>query len=404
MPRLTHHSRSSTARRGMYVLVGVAAFWLPLYLVLAPTGSSSPISSSRRPPPSRWCSPCVQCSLEASPIGGSGPGSAFIAFFFTGELLWLVFELVGAEPTPSPADACFVAAMLLMIVAILRGPGAGSWPRSARSLLDAAVLAAAVLSLGFALVVAPNAAGGVNAAIALALAYNALGVLALVPALALVLGSRRAPLPVALVAAALQTRSSATGSTPGSPRTTPTSPGMPWTCCGSRLCAVRACRPHVAAPPAARRRGARHDRPRPGARRHARGCRNADRVLARARPRDLDRRRACVCGRSDAAPLPPDGTGEPRDSRPAEGRDRRARVPGRHRLAHRAPQPRGRGQRAATARAFTGRARARARRPFAELRRARCDDRRRPPGACPRSPGGHHAGALGRLGVRPARP
>ena len=207
MPSLPYHSRSSTVSRGAYVLVGAAALWLPLYLVLAPTATLAADLLFQAP-----ATVAVVFAVRAMLARGIADRRFWawlapsLAFFFTGELLWAVFELAGAEPTPSPADACFVAGMLLLIVAMTRGLDAASWPRSARSLLDAGVLAAAVLSLGFALVVAPNAAGGINAAIALALAYNALGVLALVPALALVLGSRRAPLPVVLVVTALLTK------------------------------------------------------------------------------------------------------------------------------------------------------------------------------------------------------
>ena len=98
------------------------------------------------------------------------------------------------------------------------------------------------------------------------------------------------------------------------------------------------------------------------------------------------------------------GRGEPRDPRPAERRDRRARAAGRHRFAHRAAQPRGRGQRAAAARAVAGRDRARARRSVAELRRARRDDRDGGRAPVRARRGRHRAGALGRFGVRPARP
>ena len=207
MPNLSYDSSSSSFPRSAYVLVGVAALWLPLYLLLAPTGVVAADLLFQAP-----ATVALVFAVRAMLARGIAdrrfwawlaPG---VAFFFTGELLWAVFELVGAEPTPSPADACYVAGMLLLVVAMTRGAGAGSWPRSARSLLEASVLAAAVLTLGFALVVAPNATDGINAAVVVALAYNGLGVLALVPALALVLGSRAVPLPVVLAAAALVTK------------------------------------------------------------------------------------------------------------------------------------------------------------------------------------------------------
>ena len=207
MSRPPDQSSSPTVPRGAYVLVGVAALWLPLYLLLAPTGMVAANLLFQAP-----AAVALVFAVRAMLARGIADRRFWawlapsVAFFFTGELLWAVFELVGAEPTPSPADACYVVGMLLLVVAMTRGLGAGSWPRGARSLLDASVLAAAVLSLGFALVVAPNATDGINAAVVLALAYNGLGVLALVPAIALVLGSRRVPLPIVLVVVALLTK------------------------------------------------------------------------------------------------------------------------------------------------------------------------------------------------------
>jgi hypothetical protein len=115
----------------------------------------------------------------------------------TGDVLWAIFELIGVEPTPSPADACYLVGEALIVIALLRGMRAWSWLRSARALIDASVLAAAVLTIGFGVLVAPQVAGAIDAPLALALGYSGLGVLALVPALLLCLNRRGAPATVA---------------------------------------------------------------------------------------------------------------------------------------------------------------------------------------------------------------
>ena len=118
----------------------------------------------------------------------------------TGDILWALFELIGVEPTPSPADACYLVGELLIVIALLRGSRAWSWLRSARALIDASVLCAAVLTIGFGVLVAPQVAGEIDAPLALALGYSGLGVLALVPALLLCLNGRGVPLAILLVA------------------------------------------------------------------------------------------------------------------------------------------------------------------------------------------------------------
>jgi diguanylate cyclase (GGDEF)-like protein/PAS domain S-box-containing protein len=118
----------------------------------------------------------------------------------TGDILWALFELIGVEPTPSPADACYLVGEALIAFALLRGSRAWSWMRSARALIDASVLAAAVLTIGFGVLVAPQVAGEIDAPLALALGYSGLGVLAVVPALLLCLNRRGVPLAILLVA------------------------------------------------------------------------------------------------------------------------------------------------------------------------------------------------------------
>ena len=152
------------------MLAGVAAVWLALYPLLAPVGVVLADVLYQAP-----AAVAVVFAVRVLLDRGLADRRFWIwfapaiAFGFAGDLVWTVLELVGADPSLSPATACYVAAMLLTVVAMVRGLGARSWPRSARSLLDASVLAAAVLSLGFALAVAPNATGGLNGTLALAL-------------------------------------------------------------------------------------------------------------------------------------------------------------------------------------------------------------------------------------------
>jgi diguanylate cyclase (GGDEF)-like protein/PAS domain S-box-containing protein len=121
-----------------------------------------------------------------------------------GDLVWIVLELAGAEPTPSPADVLYVAGLLLMVVAMFDGLRAFSRIASLRSLLDASVLATAIVSAGIVLVIGPGLHGEVDAALVLAVTYNVLGVIALLPAIVLCAGSRRGvPTSIAVVAAGL---------------------------------------------------------------------------------------------------------------------------------------------------------------------------------------------------------
>ena len=125
------------------------------------------------------------------------PGVVLVA---TGDLLWSAFEMTGADPTPSPADACYLAGEALIVVALLRGWRATPWLRSARAFIDAGVLGAAALTIGFGVLVAPQVSGEIDATLALAIGYSGLGVLALVPALLLCLNRRGVPLVLLLVA------------------------------------------------------------------------------------------------------------------------------------------------------------------------------------------------------------
>jgi hypothetical protein len=138
----------------------------------------------------------------------AAPGVILIC---TGDLLWMVFELVHWEPTPSPTAPCYVVGGVLVAVAMLRGGHGWTLLRSLRTFIDASVLAAAVLTIGGAVFVAPAAAGELDVDLVAALAYNGFGVIALVPALFLCLTPGRVPVPILLGALALVGRMGSDG-------------------------------------------------------------------------------------------------------------------------------------------------------------------------------------------------
>jgi hypothetical protein len=123
-----------------------------------------------------------------------------VAIVVAGDLLWTVFEAIGAAPTPSPADACYVLGEVLIVIALLRGTRTTPFLRGARAFIDASVLGAAALTIGFGVLVAPQVGGQVDTTLALAIGYSGLGVLALVPALLLCLNRRGVPAAILLVA------------------------------------------------------------------------------------------------------------------------------------------------------------------------------------------------------------